>query len=362
MRAIVHLGMPKSGSTTIQAFLNANRTGLAAQGIAYDPARLDGKGGIAHQTIAIAATHAAGKIMRAPTIRREFQLADRAKQEQVVTQFEPRFAELLESRTEDVFVVSSEYLGAIASSAEIAKGMHGWFMRYFDRVDYVLYFRRQEDWIASSWSERLKRGRDMTLAELVDQHDSQNWNRVARIWTKAAGRDHVRVRLLEQDVLRDGDLLSDFCDVIGADIAQLDRISSRNEALTAPAAEILRALNAVEAHAEGDKLKVNPRKMHLRKLLQGVAGDWPPIGLSPDETAKVRKRYAKSNTRLCQEWFPDRSELFPPRPPKGRTATREEVAEVAATLLRENAVPPVAVMETRNKAKGLARALSGRLK
>ena len=37
MKAIIHIGTPKSGTTTIQSFLSLNRTALAEQGIRYAP-------------------------------------------------------------------------------------------------------------------------------------------------------------------------------------------------------------------------------------------------------------------------------------------------------------------------------------
>lgn len=339
MRAIVHLGMPKCGSSTIQAYLKANAAGLAAQGIAYDPACLPGYKGIAHQGIAICVNDAADKMTLAPTIQRGYQIFDREEQSAFVAKFEPYFKDMLAARREDVFIVSSEYLAASTKFKANAVAFHNWFLRFFDDVEYVLYFRRQEDWIASSWSERLKRGKKISLDRLVETAQSQNWNRMARMWSDAAGKDRMRIRLIERDVLKDGDLIADFCDVIGADHTRLQPVESQNESLSAPAAEILRAVNAVMDHTVEDGRRVNPDKVHLRQLLLDLPGDWPKIGLSDTQMATVRQRYEKSNARLCAEWFPDRKELFPLKATRGRVATKDEICHAAAVLLRMQAQP-----------------------
>ena len=36
MKAVIHIGMPKSGTSTIQAFLDMNRDALSQRGVLYD--------------------------------------------------------------------------------------------------------------------------------------------------------------------------------------------------------------------------------------------------------------------------------------------------------------------------------------
>lgn len=351
MRAIVHLGMPKCGSTTIQAFLNANAAALARQGIAYDPLQWRGSTGFAHEGIAACANAAAGQLVPSPKVQRAFRIFDLDAQARFAETYESFLRGRLARRNEDVCVISSEFLGANAKDGAVAAAMHRWLSTLFSSVEYVLYFRRQEDWIASSWSQRLRRGETMSLERLVQMTQDKHWAKNAEIWADAAGRDRMHVRLLEPDALLGGDLITDFCQIIGADGSALAEVEAQNESLSAPAAEILRALNEMMDHTVRGGRRVNPTKAHLRTLLLEMPGDWPRIGLNDAQIATVRDRYAESNARLCKDWFPERSELFPARAAKGRTATKDEVAQAAATMLRTHVRPGPKVLMTKAATK-----------
>ncbi|WP_299816404.1 hypothetical protein [uncultured Jannaschia sp.] len=337
MKAIVHIGMPKCGSTTIQNWLNENAGALAERGIAYDNASMPGyPTTIAHQGIRISQSDLLGKLVENPTIRRTHKIFSLEDQRRFARKFSDYFGNLVGRRQEETFVVSSEYLGANTRTPDGVRALESWLGRYFDDIRYVVYFRRQEDWLASSYSERIKRGIKQTLPEMIEANAKQNWFRKAAIWGNVVGDDRVDARLMEPDFLIGGDLLEDFSDRIGTTAEGLAVPPRQNESLTAAGAEFLRVVNTRIEHTVDDGRKVNPQKVAIRRVLLQQTLKLPKIRLDAEQVAHVREVNAASNEKLRERFFPERAELFPPKPApdaNGPSLRAEDVATVALDVM-----------------------------
>ncbi|WP_299650322.1 hypothetical protein [uncultured Jannaschia sp.] len=337
MKVIVHIGMPKCGSTTIQNWLNENAEALAARGIAYDNASMPGYPvTIAHQGIKICQNDLLGAVVENPTIRRAHNIFSLEDQRRFARKFSEYFGNLVRKRKESTFVVSSEYLGANTKTPKGVRALESWLGQYFDDIRYLVYFRRQEDWLASSYSERIKRGVTQTLSEMIEGDAKQNWFRRAAIWGNTVGDDRVDVRLLEPDFLIGGDLLEDFANRIGTTAEGLATPQRQNESLTAAGAEYLRVVNTQIDHTVDNGRRVNPQKIAIRRALLQQTLKLPKIKLDAAQVAQVREVNATGNAKLRDRFFPDREELFPPRPvsdTNGPALRAEDVATVALDVM-----------------------------
>lgn len=338
MRAVVHIGAPKTGSSSIQAFLGRNGAALAALGVRH--ARLHPRRG-SQLEYAVAAQTRAGE-----TLRREHALRygyrDMAAQERETEALLGQLREERRSSAAPVFAISSEHLLAWLTTPGAIDALDVMLGEVFDEVRYVLYLRRQEEQLASAYSERIKRGTTRTLDAFLEAHlHKLDHERVVRRWVDRVGRERLDLRLLDTDFLVDGDLLADFCAVCGGvDMTRLERPPRKNESLSAEAAEVLRLFNThtPELRADGRR---DPRGRWLRTRLSEVSAAGSRIALTSAQRARVRAAHAESNERLRRDFFPERAALFAPAaaPPEPRdiSAIREDALRLASQLLAQAA-------------------------
>ena len=334
MRAIVHIGMPKTGTTAIQTWLAANADGLLRQGALYDRVALPGvRQYVAHVELQLAQLTALGEVTRSRQSRATYGIATLDDQRAVVDRFAEGLA-AARDRAEgaDRMLLSSEQIGATTDSPAAARALHDWLGGFFDRIDYVMYIRRQEDWLASNYPQTLRRGATHGFGAYVAGRRKINYMRVARHFLAAAGDDAVTIRLCEPDDLAGGDVVTDFAGVCAIDPTPLGRPPRSNAALSAAACEVLRRLNAIlgpRGSAPDGKLL-----SRAKSALNGLDDRSPPLVLPEAERAAVRKVNARSNARLCSRFFPDRAELFPARAasPGVAQAAPDDIARVAEAL------------------------------
>jgi hypothetical protein len=307
MRALIHIGMPKAGSSSIQAFLSGNRVGLAAQGVRFAPFLENG--GSQYELAAVGRLGANRKIDSA-VARRVLRLHDRRS----LKAFVRDYADWLDRRRRDwhepLFVGSSEHIQAWLTDAAQIGALNGFLKKRFAEVRYVLYLRPQADSILSAYSERVRRGGTLSLAaHLEDAIPRHDYDAIVRLWHEAVGPEALDLRLLLPDALSGGDLLSDFASLIGVDRHGLITPERRNTALSAEQIAVRRVVNRVAPvrRATGAHSRTYAALVRLGEVLH--RGE-TPLRWSDAQRAMIEQRFAASNEALRARCFPDRDRLF----------------------------------------------------
>lgn len=336
-RAILQIGTEKTGTTTLQHFLSANRPRLAQSGYLYprfcgttnhtglaafalDPAKRDE---IRHP---FGASDAAG----VPAMRERLRRA--------------AAAELGESGT--AIFCSEHCHSRLTTDAEV-ETLRGLLAEFFDDVQISVYLRRQDQVAVSLYSTRLKSGA-LDRAILPQTHaDSPyfNYHRFLSRWERAFGRANVHVRIFDRRNLVGGSIVDDFVAAwdLGA-LQDFDAVPDKNESIRPAAQEFLRLVNAHLSPVAGlpiDEVR-GPLVARLATLLPGR-------GARPCR-AEVEAFYAKyrpSNDVVRALHFPDRETLFDedfssyPETADAREVGVEDMAAIVAQL------HTTAIVETR---------------
>lgn len=306
MKALIHIGMPKTGSTTIQRFLQTNRAALRGDGVFYR--RYLSRPG--QPEFVLAVENAAGHLVANRRIRGSLRLQTLDRQRDRAAAFEKQLEQDIASSGCPRFIASSEYLGSSGRSADFIGALDRWMCGRFADVRYLVYLRRQEDWLVSRYSQYVSAGGEQPLGAFIAGRSLPDLDAYVAKWESALGVERLDVRLMDRARLANRDLLTDFCDAADLDVGRLKRCESSNERLGERHATLLRRFNG----AIGGRLRSETPRWALGKLARGVVSLIPPgsTGLSIDAATKeaIRNACLDSNERLRARRFPHLDALF----------------------------------------------------
>ncbi len=297
----LHIGVHKTGSTTIQHGLYANREWLAQQGYF-----LPKTGGNPHaQADAVTHHKIAHELTQHP-------------HQQAHSLVQKLIAEV-RSQTLTHVIVSSEAFDDLATPDQIATLTQqlpdAW------RLHVVVYVRRQDALLHSYWSQMVKTGLlhgefDMVLPQLIDGRRAAHYDAFLQNWEAHVGKDRLHVRVFEEAV-RDGHLLTSFFQACG--LTDLTAVTLPPITNDAPSEKAMALLLDVGAHI--DWSADDPRALAQRRFFKGVIypftqrmnwTDDKVNRLTPALHHEIMTHYAADNRDVARRYF-DRDDLFDTR-------------------------------------------------
>lgn len=339
MKAIVHIGTPKTGTTAIQEFLFRNAAGLEDQGVHY---HRDGQRRKPHFEFALAALSQVDELLHdTPGFRERYHARNLTEQSKTAA---PAFEALRQYRndpTDRTVVFSAEQIWAFLRSERAIRAMNDLFSGSFDDVRYIVYVRHPAILLMSTYSTRLRHEYDGTLDDflmwamergLLHYHDR------LKMWQDIVGDDRFRVQLYDAGVFAKVGLLPGFCEACGIDPTNFRLPERQNEAMSLVATEALSATNAQFSLRDRNGSERRSRHFARREILKRAPGG-ERIGLLKDQLATLDEATREDTEKVRQTFFPDRSTLFEEEP---RTITetqllaaRRQATELLAELYAE---------------------------
>ncbi|WP_085808858.1 hypothetical protein [Sphingomonas sp. TZW2008] len=328
MDIYLHIGLEKTGTTTIQQFLAANRAALRADGILFPLSP-----GEQNQTRL--AAFALDPDSSDSVLRRH---EDDAADGDFRASFRAAFVAEAQASGCRQMVLSNEHCSSrLRTVEEIAR-----LKALLDAVGrvkrVVVYLRRQDDFLISTYSTSIKTGA-VTRFALPRQRKVERRYDFAELlagWAAVFGEAVIQPRLFAREELAGDDLLTDFC--VAMDIATPGLAAGgrrRNVSLSAEGVEYLRLLNAAVAR---DRRNGRDQRVLVNRVQRATPG--PGISLSAASRRAFLATVAESNDAVRRRFFPDRPYLFAPVDPATRetlppTLTVERVMAITAAILRD---------------------------
>lgn len=305
MRAILHIGTEKTGTTSIQSFLTQNRQALRQFGYAY----LESTGLPSNRKLATYCFNSD----RHDDHHVALGIVESEKRELWRAKFEEDFDREVRSLDESVrsVFISNEQLHSRLFSIEEIQRVNDILYKYFDSVEVFVYLRRQDKMACSLYSTALKCGHSMeqVLPQVPDTDHYYNYEVLLDKWSEVFGQQNITVRVFDRKELAGGDLLSDFLTASNAldiDLKQLELPGMENESLLPPAQEYLRLCNQVPGPAS-PRESSNVRNF-LISSLEELYGGKPRLPTRAQATEFYQK-FIASNNRVAHKWL-DREVLF----------------------------------------------------
>lgn len=288
-KLIIHIGMHKTGSTSIQHVLDSNYEGLRERGVLYP------KGGRRVDN---------GRLMR-PHHPLVWGLM--GKEDHAISDHMASLRKEIEDTGPSTVILSSEHLSGFNLSSQVFRDIQRIFP-YADRA-WIIYLRRQDHLAVSRYAENVKTGNiawpDGLWRELLAP--SLNFRIVLERLHYAVGDDAIIPVSFDA---RKADLITSFCEACGINTPDASLNETReNTALAWATLRTLRFANAIPGSPGRFARRV---VFSLNRRISGTRFRWVldwPEPLSPKEMADLLKKHEDTNRWVETTYWNDQKFL-----------------------------------------------------
>ncbi len=350
MTIYFHIGTPKTGTTSLQQFLAANRDRLARQGYHFPTF-------LGHENHTKLAAYAIESDRVVP-VKIDLKLTNPIKINSFREQLRKEFKR--EIPAEGDYILSNEHCSGHLFDRQELTRLKDLLTSSGQEVRLILYCREPVAAFASRYSTLLKIGHvnPMRVPRPIQLERWYDYLAIANRWTEVFGRNSLTVRLFSRDAMKGGDIRRDFCDVLGLEEAPMTfdyaEDEYANRSLDYLVASFLLQMNKRVPRYQ-DKA-INPGRADLGYLCQRISkreGFLVPKPIVTAMTEGLKEPLARFN----QEYMGGKAESpFASYNPKGkepmRQLTKKEYLDIFAELWEAK------VLETRLALQGKADAAS----
>lgn len=286
----LHIGHPKTGTTSLQATFRDNAAVLARHGLYYF----------------------AGDRNNHPIARQLHKASRNARDARVMRRFE---RELAKTDCRQA-LVSSEAL--IRLRRKEAHDAVAHFRRFASNVRVLAYVRHPVSYASSSAHQAIRTGKP--IADIENSPAVLPLKRILSRWRSAVGRDNFMVRPFDRRVLVGGDVVDDVLDVLGVGAAAPDiaRIQLNDP------------LSVVAAHLLDGAQRIEPERALAIPSMRPFDAIGGPRFVLPLETQENVRRQSAENMAFLRNQFG----IVLPEPNDVPSAGPELTPEVMETLGR----------------------------
>ncbi|MCF2903378.1 hypothetical protein L0666_00120 [Octadecabacter sp. CECT 8868] len=277
-KIVLHIGLPKTATTTIQNALCDHPDKLADLGIAYLQAGSRDFGDRGHHLQVQGLLGERGKRIRVKT-----------SMEEIEAIWPQSFEEMNASSADQIMISSELFSFAVITPADIQK-LKELLGDYEVRV--VLVLRDIADFVDSVYAQRIKGGFGGTPGEFIaDNWANLHWLQMYNRWANVFGEDNVRA--LDFGELKKGNLVDNFVrDAFDVSFdGPLFDTDKANEALPYYAAQMLKEINASDIPRPiATRFRIQIRDFFIE---HGSSGDFRKAKFLDEDTKTMLRHYCK---------------------------------------------------------------------
>ena len=354
MKAVIHIGTAKTGTTTIQKFLGKNRKNLKTQNI-FIPA------GNNHTTLAAATFISALRepLVQYPvihtlgipwfahhTLKKGFTVTDQNELwEQMRHEIETN------CRKDDLVIFSCE--GFAEFAAQEVERVKELLDSLFDDITVVLYVRRQPEAQVSYYNTICGAGLSWNFSDHMKMTgpfgcpflDYHSYDKIVKRWS-IFGKNKLKIRVFDKQAFHENDLLSDFALTAGFGMAGLECIKDANVSMGSAETEFLRLLNPYIPR-KFDPWTYNTDRGRVKscfKKIESKADDKKGYYLNRDEARQILDQYREGNDWVAREYlgkeklFDEDVSMYPVEVTAPHHLTLERSIEISAELVKYHAL------------------------
>lgn len=303
MKVTLHIGLEKTGTTSVQQLLKANRTALLKQGVLVSTSLHPGNN--FYLAMASFSSFRPDGLLKAEGVKNPKDLD--AFRRKVLANFK---AELKSAQGAKQVLISSEHLQSrLTSVADISLLKQNLESVGLTEFEILVYLREPIRIALSHHSMAIKKGVyvDETFFEPAHPRVSQilGFKSSLQMWQQVFGSDSLTVRLYPEGA-KPSALIEDFFEVTGvsAQNLEMNTDAKRNVNLSLGALQILNQVNRSS--------KASGKKLASMQFFDRLERHVPGKGLVADQATidRFEKHYFESNEWVRSNFFADRPALF----------------------------------------------------
>ncbi len=302
MTAYLHIGTPKTGTTSIQTFMAKNDENLLKKGFVYSKSIREW-----------------GQHWQLATLANLHSLKMKNEQQQLFYQEKiEKLKQEVRANKDKIFIFSTEGLTWELNLTQIGsvKALNDLLCNLgFNDIKIILYLRNQADLMVSISSQSIKSYHGFYADNISPSHYPKtphmfDFKNIIQKYTEVFGKENFIVRLFDKNEFKDGDLLKDFVNAIGLDWDD-DFIIPKNlnETLDLIGFELGKRINSHFKHG-GERDLYGLGMIRISSYLSSK--DKALKFMPKKEHYQIWNDYfEESNEWVRKEFFPHKERLFP---------------------------------------------------
>nr|WP_296190197.1 hypothetical protein [uncultured Anaerobutyricum sp.] len=302
----IHIGCPKTGTTSLQYFCKENSDTLAEHGIYFPvfPQRYPGVGHFRNAHFLFGHQYNSDGQIDFLEEKRIFRL----NMDHIIYKFSKY----------DNILISDEGLWYAAhyNKKYLWETLQKEALTNSFKIKIIVYLRRQDALLNSIWNQKIK--------EAKQRYRSMTWDKFTNLSVPAAylnydeglseiadyfGFKNIIVRRYGKRYFKNGSIYDDFLDTLGLTLTDDYTISTfeRNLGLSGNAREIQRILNTIPDASQSEL-------SYFKRLLANVSLENPDSEklsmFSPKEAETFMEKYREGNRKVMEKYFHKSEDLF----------------------------------------------------
>lgn len=301
-KVFIHVGVGKTGSTAIQHFLGSSAGRLLELGYLY-PESL-GRG---HANI-VQVFRSDEQVLNSPSFKKQQTYKNPAELREATLK---SFRDEMESCDAPNTIIVNETIYSLP--VESFDRLVDFLRSFFDKIVLIMYLRRHEDLIISSYKQAVIHGATLKLEDFAERaikdrnSNSQNFGFDFADFLDFVSQRYpdleLKASVYDKALIKETSLLDRFSNIVGLPNIDLDVSTSavRNPSLDAACTEYLRSYNERLAGTLAPGVLVNSLKQ---------ISSQHDYNLTPQLRQKIFDRFCDGNLRLANTYLKDEGELL----------------------------------------------------
>jgi hypothetical protein len=313
MKCYLHIGSPKTASTTIQTFLLSNKKALEEENYSL---YVDDYQEVLKLPIINIDEYKVSNNKHMTTqedyiLNKVATISSKEELDEFRDSYTQSMQEYFKKSKCTNTIISAESIYVLFKEIDDIKRLKDIIHSFgFDEIKVILYIREQIAYINSFYAQAIRCGFDHTEADISDYYvkESLNFGKLEK-FAEVFGRENLDVRLFEIEEFKNGDIIDDLLDAMEyrGDVSKFVKPQSQNEGISPFGIKILAGINKKEP--EPVHKEHNYTRVHLSNVISSFFGNGK-YQMPYERYLDIVDKFDEDNELVREKYFPQKEELF----------------------------------------------------